>query len=90
MSAFCSRFRENPRMPQQQESTIVAQSDAANDLVLALIKDATELTPREFELERKAAIEEVKKRSWLGDTAQQITRRVPVSVFAMGDLAAAA
>lgn len=77
-------------MPQQRETTIVAESGAANDPVLALIEDATELTPKELELECKAAAEELKKRGWLGDTAQQITKRVPVSVFAMGDLAMAA
>ena len=77
-------------MPQTREPTSVAQSDAANDPLLVLIKDATELTPKELELERKAAVEELKKRSWLGESAQQITKRVPVSVFAMGTLAMAA
>ena len=77
-------------MPQKKEPIIVAHGDASNDPVLALIQDAAELTPKELELEHKAAVEELKKRGWLGDTAQQITKRVPVSVFAMGDLAQAA
>jgi hypothetical protein len=52
-----------------------------------LVEDAADLTPKELELERKALAEEMRKRSWMTEGAQQLARRIPVSVFAMGDLA---
>jgi hypothetical protein len=51
-----------------------------------LVEDAADLTPKELELERKALAEEMRKRSWMSEDAQQLARRIPVSVFAMGDL----
>jgi hypothetical protein len=41
------------------------------------------LTPKEIELERKAKLEELKKRGWMTQTAEQLAGRIPVSVFAM-------
>ena len=52
-----------------------------------LVEDAADLTPKELELERKALVEEIRKRSWMSEGAQQLASRIPVSVFAMGDLA---
>jgi hypothetical protein len=47
------------------------------------------LSPKEIELERKAKLEELKKRDWMAHSAEQLTSRIPVSVFAMGSLAGA-
>jgi hypothetical protein len=58
------------------------------DLVI-LIEDASELTPKELEIERKAKAEELRKRSWMSHTAEELAGRIPVSVFAMGSLATA-
>ena len=62
--------------------------DPAADLVI-VIEDASELTPKELELERKAQAEEIKKRSWMSHSAEELANRIPVSVFAMGSLASA-
>lgn len=58
------------------------------DLVI-VIEDASELTPKELELERKAQAEEIKKRSWMTHSAEELAGRIPVSVFAMGALVSA-
>lgn len=60
----------------------------AEELEIVVV-DAADLTPKELEQERKAQLEELKKRSWMSHTAQQLAGRIPVSVFAMGDLACA-
>lgn len=52
------------------------------------IVDAADLTPKELEQERKAQLEELKKRSWMSHSAEELANRIPVSVFAMGSLAA--
>ena len=44
------------------------------------------LSPKEIEIERKAKLEELKKRDWMAHSAEQLTSRIPVSVFAMGSL----
>jgi len=49
-------------------------------------KEMELLTPTEIEIERKAKLEELKKRRWMTESAAQIASRVPVSVFAMGAL----
>jgi hypothetical protein len=54
-----------------------------------LIEDAADLTAKELEQERKAKLEEMKKRSWMSHTAQELAERIPVSVFAMGSLSTA-
>jgi|GEM_PF-5216173 hypothetical protein len=51
-------------------------------------KEMELLTPKELEIERKAKLEELKKRSWMTQSAEQIASRVPISVFAMGGLVA--
>lgn len=58
--------------------------------VLPLIQDAEELTPRELEQECKAMTEELKNRSWMDHSAEQLAERIPTSIFAMGSIAAAA
>ena len=54
--------------------------------IVTLIEDAADLTPKELEQERQAKVEELKKLSWMSHTAEQLAGRIPVSVFAMGDL----
>ena len=58
------------------------------DEIVLLIEDAADLTAKELEQERNAKVEELRKRSWMSHTAQQLAGRIPVSVFAMGDLVA--
>ena len=59
------------------------------DEIVTLIEDAADLTPKELEQERQAKVEELKKLGWMSHSAQQLAGRIPVSVFAMGDLVAA-
>jgi len=59
------------------------------DALNIVIEDAQDLTAKELEQERKAQLEELKKRSWMAHSAEQLTSRIPVSVFAMGSLATA-
>jgi hypothetical protein len=56
------------------------------DEILTLIEDAADLTPKELEQERQAKLEELRKLSWMSQTAAQLAGRIPVSVFAMGAL----
>jgi hypothetical protein len=56
------------------------------DDIVTLIEDAADLTPKELEQERLAKLEELKKLSWMSHSAEQLAGRIPVSVFAMGDL----
>lgn len=56
---------------------------------VVLIEDAAGLTAKELEQERSARIEELSKRSWMSHSAQQLAGRIPISIFAMGDLVAA-
>lgn len=70
-----------------KQNTPAAVADQ-NEVEL-VIEDAELLTPKELEQERRAYQDEAQKRRWMADSAQQIARRVPVSVFAMGDLVAA-
>lgn len=57
------------------------------DEIMTLIEDAADLTPKELQQERQAKLEELKKLSWMSHSAEQLAGRIPVSVFAMGDLA---
>ena len=59
----------------------------AEDEIDHLIEDAGELTPKELAQERKAALEDRQRRSWLAHSPEQLAGRIPTSVFAMGDLA---
>lgn len=54
-----------------------------------LIEDAAHLTPKELEQERKAKLEELKKRTWMSHSAEQLASRIPVSVFAIADVVVA-
>lgn len=58
---------------------------SADDVEL-VIEDAEFLTPTQIAQERKALLEERAKRAWMADSPEQLARRIPVSVFAMGDL----
>lgn len=51
------------------------------------IIDAAELSAAELAQERKAALAEQERLTWLNHTPEQLANRIPVSVFAMGDLA---
>lgn len=58
----------------------------AGDEVHIIIEDEAELTAKELAQERKAALEEHKRLSWLSQTAEELAGRIPVSVFAMGNI----
>ena len=64
--------------------------DVADNEVNILIEDEAELTPKELAQERLAALEAHKRRAWLTQSAHELAGRIPVSVFAMGDLNGAA
>lgn len=59
------------------------------DDIVVVIEDAADLTAKELEQERNAQIEELNKRSWMALSARQMAGRIPISIFAMGDLVAA-
>jgi len=82
--ARMSMVRETRRMPNMN-----AVLPADLDEIVTLIEDAADLTPKELEQERQAKVEELKKLGWMSHTAEQLAGRIPVSVFAMGDLVAA-
>lgn len=50
-----------------------------------IVEDEAELTPKELAQERKAAIEEHKRKAWLGHTPAELAGRIPVSVFVLGN-----
>lgn len=54
-----------------------------------VLEDESELTAKELAQERKAAIEEHKRKAWLEHTPAQLADRIPVSVFHLGHLATA-
>jgi hypothetical protein len=54
--------------------------------ITVLVEDAEGLSAKEFEQESKALVEEARSRAWLPHTPRQLVARIPVSVFAMGDL----
>jgi hypothetical protein len=59
---------------------------AADSEIHITIVDQAELTPSELAQERSAALAERARLAWLADTPEQLARRIPVSVFAMGCL----
>lgn len=77
-----TRLRDTRRMAKK-----IAVHAADLDNIVTLIEDAADLTPKELEQERLAKMEELKKLSWMAHSAEQLAGRIPVSVFAMGDLA---
>lgn len=68
-------------MTRKEEAAPVAENE-----IHILIEDEAELTAKELAQERKAALDERKRLSWLSDTPEQLAGRIPVSVFAMGNL----
>ena len=60
---------------------------AEADEIRIILEDEAELTQKELAQERKAALEAQQRLSWLKHTPEQLVGRIPVSVFAMGDLA---
>jgi hypothetical protein len=74
-------MRDNGRMAKQDRAAAAAEPE-----IHVLIVDAAELTPAELAQERKAAMAELERLTWLSHTAEQLASRIPVSVFAMGDL----
>jgi Tfp pilus assembly protein PilN len=67
-----------------QENTAIAATD-----IRIIIEDEQELTQKELAQERKAALEAQQRLTWMKHSAEQLANRIPVSVFAMGDLAQA-
>ena len=67
-------------------ATKESAAQAAENEIKVIIEDEEELTPKELEQERKAALDEHKRRSWLTQSAEELAGRIPVSVFAMGSL----
>jgi len=78
---FSPAIRENRRMAKKDEAEAMAP-----DEVHIIIEDEAELTPKELAQERKAALDEHKRLFWLSQTPEQLAGRIPVSVFAMGDM----
>ncbi len=74
-------FGENAAMTMKDR----LEQAASNDIHI-LIEDEAELTPKELAQERKAALDERKRLSWLSQTPEELAGRIPVSIFAMGTL----
>jgi Tfp pilus assembly protein PilN len=72
-------------MPAMTKSAVQAPDSEEIDV---LIEDAADLTPKELAQERKAQVEELKRRSWMTHTAEELAARIPVSIFAMGGVLA--
>lgn len=75
-------IRDNGGMQERCEDPV---ADAG--AIQIQIEDEHELTPKELAQERKAALEAHERLNWLRHTPEQLAGRIPVSVFAMGDLA---
>jgi len=61
-----------------------AAAAVAEEEIHVIVEDEAELTPKELAQERKAALEEHKRKAWLGYTAAELAGRIPVSVFDLG------
>jgi hypothetical protein len=79
--AVFAPMRENTRMAKTGSTAAAAE----NELHI-IIEDQEELTAKELAQERKALQEEQQRLTWLSQSAEQLAGRIPVSVFAMGDL----
>jgi hypothetical protein len=86
--AQCST-REAVMSETRAMAKINAAPAADLDAIVTLIEDAADLTPKELEQECKAKAEELRKLSWMSHSAEELAGRIPVSVFAMGDLVTA-
>ena len=80
-------MRDTRGMSKNQAIAVTAATDL--DEIVTLIEDAADLTPKELEQECNAKIEEMSKRSWMALSAKQMADRIPISIFAMGDLVGA-
>jgi hypothetical protein len=78
-------MRENRVMPNREPTAAAGENE-----IHILIEDQEELTAKELAQERKAALEEQQRLTWLSQTPEQLVSRIPVSVFAMGELDSAA
>jgi len=67
-------------MQNTHEAAEVAQAG-----IHIVLEDEAELTAKELAQERKAALEEHARKAWLGYTPAQLARRIPVSVFDLGN-----
>lgn len=56
----------------------------AEEEIEIVLEDEAELTAKELAQERKAAIEEHKRKAWMAHSAAELAGRIPVSVFALG------
>jgi len=65
----------------QNKDEAATEAEAGIHIVL---EDEGELTAKELAQERKAAIEEHKRKAWLEHTPAQLAGRIPVSVFDLG------
>ena len=72
-------------MPNRDATAAAGEND-----IHIIIEDQEELTAKELAQERKAALEEQQRLTWLSQTPEQLVSRIPVSVFAMGELDSAA
>ena len=64
---------------QNKEAAALAEEE-----IHIVLEDEAELTAKELAQERKAAIEEHKRKAWLGHTPAELAGRIPVSVFDLG------
>jgi hypothetical protein len=67
-------------MHNKEEAAALAEEE-----IHVVVEDEAELTAKELAQERKAAIEEHKRKAWLGHTPAQLAGRIPVSVFDLGN-----
>lgn len=67
-------------MQNKDETAALAEAE-----IHVVLEDETELTAKEIAQERKAAIEEHKRKAWLGYTPAELAGRIPVSVFDLGN-----
>lgn len=67
-------------MQNKDEAATVVEEE-----IHVVLEDEAELTAKELAQERKAAIEEHKRKAWLGHTPAELAGRIPVSVFALGN-----
>lgn len=65
---------------QNKEATALVEEE-----IHVVLEDEAELTAKELAQERKAALEEHKRKAWLGHTPAELAGRIPVSVFALGN-----
>ena len=60
-------------------------TSVVEEAIHVVLEDEGELTAKELAQERKAALEEHKRKAWLEYTPAQLVGRIPVSVFHLGN-----